>query len=89
MDQRRRPLYDPEGAGKKPVRRKKMGNFIKLKAKDGHGFGAYEAKPSGKPRGDLVVIREIFGVNPHIRWVADGYAADPEGQGYTRAEGRS
>jgi carboxymethylenebutenolidase len=53
-----------------------MGNFIKLKAKDGHGFGAYEAKPAGKPRGGLVIIQEIFGVNPHIQWVADGYAAD-------------
>jgi carboxymethylenebutenolidase len=53
-----------------------VGNLIHLTAKDGHEFGAYEAKPSGKPRGGLVVIQEIFGVNPHIRWVADGYAAD-------------
>ena len=53
-----------------------MGTLITLTAKDGHRFGAYEAKPSGKPRGGLVVIQEIFGVNPHIRWVADGYAAD-------------
>jgi carboxymethylenebutenolidase len=53
-----------------------MGTLITLTAKDGHIFGAYEAKPSGKPRGGLVVIQEIFGVNPHIRWVADGYAAD-------------
>ena len=53
-----------------------MGNFIELTAKDGHKFGAYEAKPAGKPRGGLVVIQEIFGVNPHIRWVADGFAAD-------------
>src|SRR6185295_15675978 len=30
----------------------------------------------GKPRGGLVVLQEIFGVNPHIRAVADGYAAD-------------
>ena len=28
------------------------------------------------PRGALVVIQEIFGVNSHIRGVADGYAAD-------------
>jgi hypothetical protein len=32
IDQRRRPLYDPEHARKKTVGRKKMGNFIKLKA---------------------------------------------------------
>jgi carboxymethylenebutenolidase len=54
----------------------KMGNFIELIAEDGHKFGAYEAKPAGKPRGGLVVIQEIFGVNPHMQWVADGYAAD-------------
>ncbi len=49
---------------------------ISLAAKDGHRFSAYEAMPSGKPRGGLVVVQEIFGVNRHIRDVADGYAAD-------------
>ena len=49
---------------------------ITLTASDGHQFLAHEAKPSGKPRGGLVVIQEIFGVNAHIRRVADGYAAD-------------
>jgi carboxymethylenebutenolidase len=53
-----------------------MGQSIMLTAKDGHKFSAYEAKPAGKPRGALVVIQEIFGVNGHIRRVADGYAAD-------------
>jgi carboxymethylenebutenolidase len=49
---------------------------ITLKAADGHQFSAYEARPAGKPRGGLVVLQEIFGVNEHIRRVADGYAAD-------------
>jgi carboxymethylenebutenolidase len=53
-----------------------MGQFITLTAADGHRFAAYEAKPAGKPKGGLVVIQEIFGVNAHIRSVADGYAAD-------------
>jgi carboxymethylenebutenolidase len=53
-----------------------VGKSIQLTAKDGHVFGAYVAEPPGKPRGGLVVIQEIFGVNAHIRWVADGYAAD-------------
>ena len=53
-----------------------MGDFIKLTAKDGHSFSAYEKKPAGKVRGGLVVIQEIFGVNAHIRRVADGYADD-------------
>ena len=55
-----------------------MGAFIQLKAADGHAFPAYEARPAGTPRGAVVVLQEIFGVNSHIRAVADGYAA----QGY-------
>ena len=49
---------------------------ITLDAGDGHQFSAYEAVPAGTPRGGLVVVQEIFGVNAHIRHVADGYAAD-------------
>jgi len=45
-----------------------------LSAADGFTFGAYEARPAGTPKGGVVVIQEIFGVNPHIRAVADGYA---------------
>ena len=53
-----------------------MGSMIELKAADGHKLAAYRAEPSGKPRGAVVVIQEIFGVNKHIKSVADGYAAD-------------
>lgn len=53
-----------------------MGSMIELQASDGHKFAAYRAEPAGKPRGGLVVIPEIFGVNKHIKAVADGYAAD-------------
>jgi carboxymethylenebutenolidase len=53
-----------------------MGRNIELKAADGHQFSAYVAEPSGKPRGALIVVMEIFGVNSHIRKVADEYAAD-------------
>jgi carboxymethylenebutenolidase len=52
-----------------------MANFIDLKSADGFVFPAYVAEPSGKPRGAVVVLQEIFGVNSHIRSVADGYAA--------------
>ncbi len=55
-----------------------MGQTITLTAKDGHTLGAYRADPAGKPRGALVVVQEIFGLNNHIRRVADGFAA----QGY-------
>ena len=53
-----------------------MGSMIELKAADGHKLAAYRAEPSGKPRGGVVVIQEIFGVNSHVKAVADGYAAD-------------
>lgn len=53
-----------------------MGTFIQLKAADGHQFDAYSAEPAGVPRGLVVVVPEIFGINSHIRSVTDGYAAD-------------
>jgi carboxymethylenebutenolidase len=56
----------------------KMTNFIELMAADGVKFPAYVAQPSGPIKGAIVVLQEIFGVNAHIRAVADGYAA----QGY-------
>jgi carboxymethylenebutenolidase len=51
---------------------------LRLRSADGPEFSAYHALPAQKPKGGLVVIQEIFGVNPHIRRVAEGYAA----QGY-------
>ncbi|WP_028604368.1 dienelactone hydrolase family protein [Ottowia thiooxydans] len=53
-----------------------MGQFIELKAADGTTIPAYVAEPSGKPKGAIVVTQEIFGINQHIREVADGYAAE-------------
>jgi carboxymethylenebutenolidase len=53
-----------------------MGQRLMLTAEDGHRFTAYQARPAGTPRGALVVIQEIFGVNQHIRNVTDGFAAD-------------
>lgn len=52
-----------------------MGSIIELTAGDGHRLAAYEARPTGKAKGAIVVIQEIFGVNSHIRAVTDGYAA--------------
>ncbi len=53
-----------------------MGKMIELTAADGHKLLAYRAEPAGKPKGGLIVAMEIFGVNSHIRSVADGYAMD-------------
>ncbi|QIM54021.1 dienelactone hydrolase family protein [Hydrogenophaga crocea] len=52
-----------------------MGKTLTLQAADGHRFPAYVAEPAGQPKGGIVVLQEIFGVNAHIRAVADGYAA--------------
>ena len=48
---------------------------ITLTAADGFKSAAYVSEPSGTPKGAIVVLQEIFGVNSHIRGVADGYAA--------------
>ena len=53
-----------------------MGQFTELRSSDGFSFPAYVAQPPGKAKGAIVVIQEIFGVNSHIRDVADGYAKD-------------
>ena len=52
-----------------------MGTNLKLTASDGHKFGAYRVDPAVTPKGGIVVIQEIFGVNHHIRSVADRFAA--------------
>lgn len=53
-----------------------MGKFEAFMARDGHEFLAYLAAPAGPPRGAVVIIQEIFGVNAHIRAVTDSYAAE-------------
>ena len=53
-----------------------MGEFVQLKSADGRAFPAYVARPAGTAKGGVVVLQEIFGVNSHIRAVADGYAAE-------------
>ncbi|HEX3092411.1 MAG TPA: dienelactone hydrolase family protein [Candidatus Angelobacter sp.] len=52
-----------------------MGTHIKLTAADGHQLDAYFAPGSSPARGAIVLVQEIFGVNSHIRSVADDYAA--------------
>ena len=52
-----------------------MAQHRQLRGADGFAFDVYEAAPAD-PTGVVVVIQEIFGVNAHIREVADGFAAD-------------
>ena len=56
-----------------------MGDYTTIMARDGHEFQAYLAPPPGRPRGAVVVLQEIFGVNSHIRAVTDALARE----GYT------
>lgn len=55
-----------------------MQEFVKLLTEDGVDVNAYVSRPEGAAKGAVVVVQEIFGVNSHIRGVADKYAA----QGY-------
>lgn len=53
-----------------------MGQDITLTASDQFQLGAYRAEPASAPKGAIVVIQEIFGVNHHIRSVCDRVAAE-------------
>jgi carboxymethylenebutenolidase len=64
------------GFPKKLILESFMSQTGTVKAGDGHILSMYIARPKGAPIGGLVVLQEIFGVNRHIRAIADGYAAD-------------
>jgi carboxymethylenebutenolidase len=49
--------------------------MIELTAGDGHKFSAYRAEPNGAPKGAVVVVQDLFGINPYIRKLADEFAA--------------
>jgi Dienelactone hydrolase and related enzymes len=52
-----------------------MGRWTTLDTPCGR-IAAWRADPDGPPRGAVVVVQEIFGVNAHIRSVAEGYALE-------------
>lgn len=49
--------------------------MIELTAGDAHKFSAYRANPTDAPKGAVVILQEAFGVNSHIRKIADSFAA--------------
>lgn len=51
-----------------------MGEHITLRCDDGVAIDAWLARPHGPPKGGIVVLQEIFGVNHHIRAVATRFA---------------
>src|SRR5208337_5437212 len=72
----------PSRRGRRPPgletnnRESSMGQWIELKPAGAGPIRAWRADPAGKPRGGIVVIQEIFGVNAHIRAVTDRFAAE-------------
>ena len=56
-----------------------MGQHINIPTSGTQCIGAYLARPQGQPKGGIVVIQEIFGVNAHMRSVVDRFAE----HGYT------
>ena len=52
-----------------------MGRWIPLDTAAGP-LRAWLAQPDKPPRGALIVLQEIFGVNTHMRAVTDGFAAN-------------
>jgi carboxymethylenebutenolidase len=57
------------------LREASLGKQFTLTTTDKHSLGAYRADPAGTPKGGMVVIQEIFGVNQHIRAMCDRFAA--------------
>lgn len=53
-----------------------MGENLTITASDSFTLNAYQARPDGPPKGGVVVIQEVWGVNHWIRSVADFYARE-------------
>jgi carboxymethylenebutenolidase len=53
-----------------------MSEWVSVTASDGQVLKCYVARPEGEPKGALVMVQEIFGVNKHIQAVADSYAKE-------------
>jgi carboxymethylenebutenolidase len=52
---------------------------MELTATDGHKFSCHTADPASAPKGTIVVIHDVFGVDPYIKKLTTNFAA----QGYT------
>lgn len=52
-----------------------MGTMVDFEAA-GQAFQGYRAEPNGPAKGAVLVIHEIWGLNPHTKDVADRFAAE-------------
>ena len=55
---------------------KGKGKYIKLRSRDGRVFRGYLASPAGRKGPGILLCQEIFGINDHIREIADQYAEE-------------
>ena len=55
-----------------------MNHKISIKSADDKNLPIYVSEPKGIRKGAIVIIQEIFGVNNHIKSVANKFADDPE-----------
>ena len=53
-----------------------LGERIRITASDGFTLNAYAAPPAGTPKGGVVVIQEVWGLNRWTRSEVDRYAAE-------------
>ena len=53
-----------------------MGESIRATASDGHELDIYLAQSQGTPRGGIVLVQEVFGVNNHIKSVAEKFSSN-------------
>jgi carboxymethylenebutenolidase len=52
------------------------GVMTELTAGGGHKLSAYRVDPGDTRKGAVAVVQEVFGINPHIRKMADQFAAE-------------
>lgn len=63
-------------ARRDPCSQRPIGDLIEITAADGHRLSVYCVPPKGRSRGGLIVNQELFGVNAHIKSVAERFAAE-------------
>ena len=71
-----RPSRRQQAGFEKYIEDKNMGRVIELLSADGFQLDAYLTIPKGKPKGGVVVVQEIFGVNEHIKAIVNDFAAE-------------
>ena len=55
---------------------KGKGKYVKITSWDRKTFRAYLATPPGRKGPGILLCQEIFGINDHIREIADQYAEE-------------